>query len=206
MGWMATTQTTEPTLRATGGGRRAELLDAAVSVLSDAGMRGLTHRAVDAEAGLPEGTCSAYFRSREALLIGLAEHVRDQLTRDVDALTSSATDHADDPDALATEVTDLALRWLRRPAVLRALAELALEAPRRPPLLEVFEVWRTGIVTLVSRIVVASGRTDADVAAPAAVAAIEGVLASATRLPAAQREPFVRTAIAVLVRGFHESR
>ena len=32
------------------------------------GLRGLTHRAVDAEAGLPEGSCSAYMRTRVALL------------------------------------------------------------------------------------------------------------------------------------------
>ncbi|MFB9558142.1 TetR/AcrR family transcriptional regulator [Streptomyces roseoviridis] len=38
-------------------------------------MRGLTHRAVDAAAGLPAGTTSAYFRTRSALLTGLVRRL-----------------------------------------------------------------------------------------------------------------------------------
>ena len=44
--------------------RRRRILDAATVVVADHGLRGLTHRAVDREAGLPEGSCSAYFRTR----------------------------------------------------------------------------------------------------------------------------------------------
>lgn len=47
------------------------LADAALDVLADEGMRGLTHRAVDRRAGMPPGTTSAYFRTRAALLAGL---------------------------------------------------------------------------------------------------------------------------------------
>ncbi len=48
---------------------RPELVaDAAVTVLARGGLRGLTHRAVDAEAGLPAGSTSNCFRSRTALL------------------------------------------------------------------------------------------------------------------------------------------
>lgn len=36
-------------------------------------MRGLTHRAVDAQAGVPAGSTSNHFRTREALLAGLVE-------------------------------------------------------------------------------------------------------------------------------------
>ncbi|OIJ87905.1 TetR/AcrR family transcriptional regulator [Streptomyces colonosanans] len=51
--------------------RRTLLADAALDVLADEGIRGLTHRAVDRQAALPPGTTSAYFRTRAALLIGL---------------------------------------------------------------------------------------------------------------------------------------
>lgn len=47
------------------------LADAALDVLADEGMRGLTHRAVDRRAGMPPGTTSTYFRTRAALLAGL---------------------------------------------------------------------------------------------------------------------------------------
>ncbi|MFI8240266.1 TetR/AcrR family transcriptional regulator [Streptomyces sp. NPDC085866] len=51
--------------------RRTLLADAAIGVLADVGMRGLTHRAVDRAANLPPGTTSAYYRTRQALLTAL---------------------------------------------------------------------------------------------------------------------------------------
>lgn len=48
--------------------RRTQLLDAALAVVADKGMKGLTHRAVDAAAQQAEGTTSNYYRNRAALL------------------------------------------------------------------------------------------------------------------------------------------
>lgn len=48
--------------------RRTQLLDAALAVVADGGMKGLTHRAVDAAAQVAEGTTSNYFRNRAALV------------------------------------------------------------------------------------------------------------------------------------------
>ena len=62
-------------------GRRAEILDGALAVLAAQGMRGLTHRAVDAAAALPAGSTSYYFRSRGALVAGC---VRRLLERDLE--------------------------------------------------------------------------------------------------------------------------
>jgi DNA-binding transcriptional regulator YbjK len=53
--------------------RRTTILDAALELVGTQGMRGLTHRAVDAAAGLPPGSTSNYFRTREALIVGIAE-------------------------------------------------------------------------------------------------------------------------------------
>jgi AcrR family transcriptional regulator len=53
--------------------RRTDLLDAAIAVLGERGMHGLSHRAVDAAAGLPAGSTSNYFRSRDALLNAVVE-------------------------------------------------------------------------------------------------------------------------------------
>jgi DNA-binding transcriptional regulator YbjK len=66
--------------------RRRRLLDAALHVIADDGLRGLTHRAVDRRAGLPEGSCSAYLRTRQALQAALTEYVADALLADVDRL------------------------------------------------------------------------------------------------------------------------
>jgi len=53
--------------------RRTLLLDAALELVGTQGMRGLTHRAVDAAAGLPPGSTSNHFRTREALVLGIVE-------------------------------------------------------------------------------------------------------------------------------------
>ena len=47
--------------------RREILLDAAIQVLGEGGMRALTHRAVDAEAGVATGSTANRFATREAL-------------------------------------------------------------------------------------------------------------------------------------------
>jgi DNA-binding transcriptional regulator YbjK len=55
--------------------RRERLLDAAIRVLGDRGMRALTHRAVDAEAGVAAGSTANYFSTREALFEAIVERV-----------------------------------------------------------------------------------------------------------------------------------
>lgn len=56
-------------------GRREELGDAAIAVVASAGLKGLTHRAVDATADVPVGTTSNYFRTRQALVAAVAERI-----------------------------------------------------------------------------------------------------------------------------------
>ncbi|MGY0498021.1 TetR/AcrR family transcriptional regulator [Nocardia sp. FBN12] len=55
--------------------KREQVLDAAIEVLGTGGSRALTHRAVDRSADLPPGSTSNYFRTREALLCGVAERL-----------------------------------------------------------------------------------------------------------------------------------
>ena len=53
--------------------RREDLLDAAITVAGQAGIHGLTHRAIDTAAGLPAGSASNLFRTRGALLEAVTE-------------------------------------------------------------------------------------------------------------------------------------
>ena len=55
--------------------RREVLLDAAIGVLGERGVRALTHRAVDGEAGLATGSTANYFPAREALLEAIVDRV-----------------------------------------------------------------------------------------------------------------------------------
>lgn len=65
--------------------RAREIACAAVEVLGEKGGAGLTHRAVDRHAGLPEGSTSNHFRTRGALIGAvcqfLTEHDLAQLER-----------------------------------------------------------------------------------------------------------------------------
>lgn len=116
--------------------RRAQLADAGLAVLADAGARGLTHRAVDSAAGLPAGTASNYFRTRDALLGALGERIFERLAPTDDRLRPLA---AREPsvDLVVDYVRYIAERLLAHPELPLALFELRLEAARRPELNEI---------------------------------------------------------------------
>ncbi|MDI9833503.1 TetR/AcrR family transcriptional regulator [Streptomyces sp. KAU_LT] len=118
---------------------RADLVaDTALALLAERGMRGLTHRAVDEAAGLPQGSTSNVARTRQALL-ELA--VRRLAEREARVL---ALEEMPDPrgglDALAEGLALATHRSLTRNRELTlARYELALEATRRPELRTYFD-------------------------------------------------------------------
>src|ERR1700758_2948794 len=71
--------------------RRRELCDAAIQVLAEHGSRGLSHPRVDRQAGVPNGTTSYYYRTRAALLRGVAERVADLGAANLLSLTEEPT-------------------------------------------------------------------------------------------------------------------
>lgn len=111
--------------------RRTALVDAAIEVLAADGARGLTFRAVDAAAGVPTGTASNYFRSRDELLTQAGERVYERLLDGASQV--SVPDDAPRDRALLVE---LMVGTVRRIVDYRtgflALLELRLEATRRP--------------------------------------------------------------------------
>ncbi|WP_291794809.1 TetR family transcriptional regulator [Brevibacterium sp.] len=56
--------------------RRALIADSAIAVLAAGGARALTHKAVDARAGLSAGSASYHFRTRKALITAAVERIR----------------------------------------------------------------------------------------------------------------------------------
>jgi AcrR family transcriptional regulator len=54
---------------------RARVLDAAIELLGTQGLKALTHRRIDEKAGLPPGSTSNYYRTRDGLLRGAAEAI-----------------------------------------------------------------------------------------------------------------------------------
>ncbi|MFI7285374.1 TetR/AcrR family transcriptional regulator [Streptomyces anulatus] len=113
--------------------RRVMLTDAAVDVLAHEGARGLTFRAVDAQAGVPVGTASNYFSSRDDLLMQTGARINSRMAPDpaqVEQIMLSAPSRE-----LVTEL----MHWLIRRMTddrtgYLAMLELRLEATRRPEL------------------------------------------------------------------------
>lgn len=71
--------------------KRDQVLDAAIEVLGTRGPRALTHRAVDTAADMPAGSASNYFRTRDALLCGVADRLEQRDHLDWAALTRMGT-------------------------------------------------------------------------------------------------------------------
>ncbi|MFD3917385.1 TetR/AcrR family transcriptional regulator [Streptomyces sp. NPDC058595] len=119
--------------------RRSALVDAAIEVLASDGARGLTFRAVDAEAAVPKGTASNYFTSRDDLLNQVGHRIYERLIPD----EATAAGLLAGPNT-RERTAELVQQVVRRVTAFRtgflALLELRLEATRRPELRAVLTV------------------------------------------------------------------
>jgi DNA-binding transcriptional regulator YbjK len=75
-----------------GARRRRELCDAAIEVLAEHGSRGLSHERVDRAAGVAVGSTSYYYRTRTALLQGVAERVNEVDTANLQSVMTEPAD------------------------------------------------------------------------------------------------------------------
>lgn len=120
--------------------RRAKIADTAIALLIEGGVHGVTHRAIDARAGLPTGTSSNYFRSREALLVTVAQRVAELHQAD---MAAAAAAHVPEGDPTQRTVGLIAASLHHAATAQRdrylAIFELRLESLRRPALAEALD-------------------------------------------------------------------
>jgi DNA-binding transcriptional regulator YbjK len=179
--------------------RRRELLQAAQQVVADEGLRGLTHRAVDRRAGLPEGSCSAYFRTRRALQTALTEYVVDALAADVSALAEELRGCSGDSDRAVELTTGLFARWLDERELLRAKLELSLEGPRDPELAPLLAASRSQLVGVVASIMSATEEAHGGARAETLCASFDGILLAGLSKPDAERREFLARSLGLLM-------
>jgi DNA-binding transcriptional regulator YbjK len=183
--------------------RRRELLEAALHVAADEGLRGLTHRAVDRRAGLPEGTCSAYFRTREALQTGLTQYVAARCVADVGTLAEQLAELPSDEPGVQDKVIVLTVAafesWLDERELLLARIELTMEASRNPALAALLAERRERLVDLVDGSLAARGKRRDGRTAEALVAASDGLLIAALQKPVGQRRQFLCESLALVL-------
>lgn len=195
--------TTSPSSAPDATPRRTALLDAATQVVAAAGLRGLTHRAVDKQAGFPEGTCSVSFRTRAALLSGLTAHVGARMAAEVRELGEALPCDTDDPLASMPQTLDLLERWVTEDggAMMIAILELSLESLRSPDLVAAVGEWRGELVGLVEGIVARSTQENTRQRAETAVASLEGIVLSALAVPAERRRAYIGDTFTLVLVG-----
>ncbi|MEV6614502.1 TetR family transcriptional regulator [Streptomyces sp. NPDC051051] len=185
--------------------RRDLIADAAIGIVAAAGLRGLTHRAVDAAAGLPAGSTSYYFRTRSALIGACYLRLAELSVADADRWDA---DHGrPDLDSAAGALAALLHHWLTA-ARDRQLArfELALEAARRPELRADLQAAGLAVRSRVTALLAALGAPRPAPAADLLVAWTDGLLYDLLAgAPAATRPPPGVTELTPMVRRMLEA-
>lgn len=105
------------------------------------GARGLTHRAVDEEAGVPKGTTSNYFASRGDLVDGLITRIGERIQPDPERLARLA---GAEPtrELFADYMRDIVARLTADSDVALALFEFRLDAARNPDVERRIGAWQ----------------------------------------------------------------
>jgi DNA-binding transcriptional regulator YbjK len=157
--------------------RRAEIADAAIRTLARDGMRGLTHRAVDRAAGLPDGSVSYYFRTRRALLLATLERLVELDITDMVASPGIPARPGQGLNAFADTTAAVVESWLTAGRE-RQLAryELTLEATRRPELRHALVASGAEIRAMVASQFAAAGVRQPDQRAADFVAFLDGLV------------------------------
>ncbi len=155
------------------------IADTALALLCERGMRGLTHRAVDEAAGLPQGSTSNHARTRLALLEAASRRLAE---REAGVLAVTGLPGlAGDVDTLAEGLAEAMHRYLTgHRELLVCRYELALEATRRPELRRVFDDAGRRFREPLRAIVTALGSPDPERHALALVAWSDGLMFSYT--------------------------
>ncbi|MEU5921609.1 TetR/AcrR family transcriptional regulator [Streptomyces sp. NPDC047141] len=151
--------------------------DAALALLVERGMRGLTHRAVDEVAGLPQGSTSNQARTRQALL---ETAVRRQVQREAAVLAPHGLPGPESGGEALVDALALALhRYLTdHRSLLVSRYELALEATRRPELRSFFDTAGAAFHTPLVAMMKAAGSPEPERHALSLIAWTEGMMFS----------------------------
>ncbi len=158
--------------------RRAAIADAAIAVLETEGGRGLTHRAVDRRAGLPQGSTSNPFPTREALLTAALHRVVELERPAVEAMEALVPGGPYEPHRAAELLADFVEALLEPPrARLNAARfELELEARRRPEFQGALNRVRGDYLKIAERLLPSAGCTRPRDHAPQLLVLLDGLM------------------------------
>ncbi|BBY27145.1 TetR family transcriptional regulator C-terminal domain-containing protein [Mycolicibacterium sediminis] len=120
--------------------RRLELCDAAITLLAEDGIKGLSHRKVDRAAGVPDGTTSFNFRTLAALVHAVAARVAALDLEELTIATAASPAAGDGETSGVSGLARLIMRSSTGPPLIRSRArlELVLQSHRDVTLAEAF--------------------------------------------------------------------
>ncbi len=167
--------------------RSTRILDAAIQVAGADGIRALTHRAVDAAAGLPAGSTSNHFRTREALLRGMASRIVDTELAGWDDLAAGV--HPSSVDDVADVLASM-IAMLTGPMRVLTAARYALfvEATRDPLLQAEIDRAAVRIAGIGAQWLAHAGSPDPAGHAQIMMALADGLLIHELALPSPDRD------------------
>ncbi|MER6158132.1 TetR family transcriptional regulator [Streptomyces sp. NPDC001868] len=169
--------------------RRQRIIDAAIRVVGDRGIAGLSHRAVAAEADVPLGSTTYHFKTLDDLMVAALRQANEGFAKTVaarDALRDPGTD-------LAAELAALGGVWFAGDRTgLEVEYELYLAALRRPALRPVADEWARAFADCLAQ------RTD-PVTARALVAMVDGICLQVLLTGAPYDEEYAREVLARVI-------
>ncbi|MGW6136626.1 TetR/AcrR family transcriptional regulator [Streptomyces sp. NPDC055144] len=171
--------------------RRQRIIDAAIRVVGEKGIGGLSHRSVAAEADVPLGSTTYHFKTLDELLVAALRQANEGFAK---ALAGSAVFEA--PRArLAAGLAAVLGEWLAGERTGVELEyELYLAALRRPALRPVAAEWGEDVADELAR------RTD-PVTARALVALMDGICLQVLLTDAVYEEEYARDMLARVIDG-----
>ncbi|MEV4419565.1 TetR family transcriptional regulator [Patulibacter sp. NPDC049589] len=164
--------------------RRDQLLDEALQLVSEGGLAAVTHRAVERAAGVPHGSVTYHFGSRDDLIDALVERMVASceqevavIARDVSMALAGAAGRASDSGLDLDAVADALVRWMDDGRHLHlARFELELAAARDARLRERMTAAAEVFWRMCEPIVLAMGSADPVLDGRAMGAAVDGLL------------------------------
>lgn len=185
--------------------RKTTIADAALELLASSGSRGLTHRAVDALAGLPPGSTSSCCRTRlDLVALALQRHAMrnlEELKADADRLSSTAPSLEKFIDTLVDRLED----WMSPAKRLRVVAqiEIFLIASREPSLQQVVADLHQHFVDATKEALKRLGVAKPDVVAMGLISTVDGILLG--QVVNSHMRPDRRACKAILMNAVHAS-
>jgi TetR/AcrR family transcriptional regulator, regulator of biofilm formation and stress response len=155
-------------------GRREQILEAALRVIGRSGRQAATHRAVAEEAGVPLGSTTYYFDSRDDLLRQSLEHVAASEVERYGKLGEELRSMKSPRELADRLIAELVAAAEDRIAYI-AEYELWLEAGRRPELRTAAQSWCDAEQRSVAGAMEALGSADPATDASLVVAALDGL-------------------------------